>query len=197
MKRFRPRCLTLCHPFFGVQPRGRGLGLRVPRELRVEPRPCAPRRIGQSWFLLVALSLACDSTEPTASAPDLTGSYGLLSLTSPELAGGATLTSPVVGGTLEFGQYTGNGERAIGDASFYWWVDTDLVSASTGAAGPYRQETNGGPISMLLNGMEYAGSYTLDGDTLALNLVQGPFLRHPITHRIPKGRTLWLRDDSP
>ena len=145
----------------------------------------------------MALSLACDSTEPPTSAPDLTGSYGLLSLTSPELAGGAALTSPDVGGTLEFAQYTGDGERAIGDASFYYWVRTTAVSTKTGGSGPYRQEVNGGPISMLLNGFEYWGSYRVHGDTLTLNMVQGPFSWLPVTDRIPKGRTLWLRDDSP
>ena len=144
---------------------------------------------------LATLSLACGSTEPPGTAPDLTGTYTLLSLTSPELANGATLKPPVVDGTLEFAQYTGNGERALGDASYHWELDTTAGHTSTGASGTYRQESNGGPISMSLNGTEYGGSYTLDGDTLALNL-EGGNLSIPVTGRIPIGQTVWLRDDS-
>ena len=48
---------------------------------------------------------------------------------------------------------------------------------------------------MSLNGTEYGGSYTLDGDTLALNL-EGGNLSIPVTGRIPIGQTVWLRDDS-
>lgn len=144
---------------------------------------------------LATLSLACGSTEPPETAPDLTGTYTLLSLTSPELANGATLKPPVVDGTLEFAQYTDNGERAIGDASYYWELEADGEFTSTGGSGTYRQEANGGPISMKLNGWEYLGSYALDGDTLALNL-EGDVPSAPVTRRIPRGKTVWVRDDS-
>lgn len=146
-------------------------------------------------LVLATLSLACGSTEPPETAPDLTGTYTLLSLTSPEVANGATLKPPVVDGTLKFVQYTGNGERALGDASFYWELEADGEYTSTGGSGTYRQEANGGPISMSLNGLEYGGSYTLDGDTLGLSL-EGGNLSAPVTGRIPSGQTVWRRDDA-
>lgn len=146
-------------------------------------------------LVLATLSLACDSTEPGEPAPDLTGFYNLVSLKSPELARGATLKPPVVGGTLEFGQYSSNEERALGDVSFHWELHTTADHTSAGGSGAYRQETNGGPIAVRIEGREYKGSYTLAGDTLALDLVEGAF-SGPVQLRIPKGRTVWLRDES-
>lgn len=144
-------------------------------------------------FALAVLSLACDSTEP-AEAPDLTGFYNLLSITSPDVADGATLTPPAAVATLELEQYTGNDEAAIGDVVFSMAIDLPPHSTSTGGSGEYRHEVNGGAIMMTLNGFPLQGSYNLDGDTLTMNLAGGSTrVRIPF----PTGTTVWLRDDSP
>ena len=145
---------------------------------------------------LAVLSLACDSTEPPEPAPDLTGSYDLLSITSPDVASGATLTPPAAVATLNLVQYTGDDERAIGDVIFDIEVDHPTMTTSTSASGDYGHEVNGGEMSMKLSGLLFLGNYTLAGDTLTMNLA-GDLGRIPFPIPYPTGTTVWLRDESP
>ena len=164
------------------------------RNLEGKATPMRTHRIRRTLtLLLIATKVSRIPTEPAEPIPDLTGSYNLVSITSPDLENGATLTPPAVEATLKLVQYTGNGERAIGDASFY--VAVRSPSMSTGGDGSYEQERSYGPFSMTLNGLKYTGRYTLDGDTLAVSPAAGSSqLGFP--YRLPTGRTVWVRDNS-
>ncbi|MXW16400.1 MAG: hypothetical protein F4X60_04125 [Gemmatimonadetes bacterium] len=140
-------------------------------------------------FVLLALAVACDSTEPSEPAPDLTGAYTLASYT----VDGLTETPPLVRAALWLSQDEVGDRSARGGARFQMRrTGYSGGSMSTSAGGRYAHDATG-QMFMSLNRIRFEGTYTLQGDTLIIELFSGATGRTGLT---PAAKITWLRGDS-
>lgn len=135
-------------------------------------------------FAFVVLALACDSTEPEAALPDLTGLYRLVSLSQ----GGLTETPPRISAVLGLLQHDVENGWAVGGARLSVRRETPGGHSSGGSQGEYAHDAEGRMVMVMSPG--YTGIYTVNGDTLITTLTS-EYDRHAI-----RGEAVWVLDDS-
>lgn len=126
--------------------------------------------------LVGALALACgddDPADPADEGPiDISGTYALESFSSAALTGGATLTAPVVSGTLTLAQSPATGQEATGTFSLQVTVpDGQGGTQPVADQGTYTIRSDGSweQRGALQQG---TGTVTLEGAVLTVTVAQ-------------------------
>lgn len=128
---------------------------------------------------VLALALACESTEPEAPLPDLTGSYSLVSFTD----NGLTEYPPRVIAVMGLSQHHIDDEWAIGQMTLNMRRQGHGGGTLTGG---YAHNATG-RMTVSLNG-GLSGQFTLEGDTLITRMSVGTAADFSL-----RGEIVWVR----
>lgn len=120
--------------------------------------------------LAAALALGCGNgvVPPEEKPPDLSGDYGVLSITQ----GSFTFEPPNASGTFVLKQDSVAGSQAMGSMTFRLQVQTPEIELQD--MGTYTNSLNGSWTQRGQQGGSASGTYTFESDTLVVTVTDPP-----------------------